>query len=634
MRLGRAYGIALVLLYALSGGVLAANEDHATIELPFEALLQREVVSADSLARQISDAASAVSIVTAEDIRDFGYRSLSDILDSMRGLAMSHDDMYGFLSGRGYGNPGNYAGKITVLIDGYRAPDNVWNQNYFGNDGILDVDLIDRVEFIPGSGSSSYGDAAFLGVINIITKQGRDISGIRLATEFGSHGWRQQKLIGGKRFDSDLDVVFGISGLNNEGRYLPPEYGVDATVRWERESNRRLFLKTSYHGWSLETAWSQRYSLDGFYEERTTDRNAFASLRHDKELSDRLKLSSHLYFGQYRNISQFAEGWRFSNQGGNWWGIDTKLVSTAFDRQTIVLGTEFRNDFRQRLWTQFDPNMPEDDQHTQRKTLSLYAYDDVVLSSRWQLNGGARIDARDNDNTTLSPRLALIHSPQSGTVLKASTGYAHLQASADQEFKYGNAEVQHLRSTELLWEQALGPRTRLVTALYQYRMKNHPASIFLDQVTSQTMYLYEGVSAQGMELEFEHLWQSGIRLRTSYAVQDTEVDGGYPAVNTSKHVAKLNLAVPLIGERLKLGLGLRYRSGYIDAVDNRQPDTVVGDLTLSGRLHGWFFAASIKNAGDLDYQEIGKSYYGNAGSYLPYHADRRNYWLQIGYEFK
>jgi iron complex outermembrane receptor protein len=615
-------------LHVFSCGVQAESEDSALIDLPFEVLLQREVVSADRLARQISDAASAVSIVTAEDIRDFGYRSLSDILDSMRGLSMAHDSSYGFLSGRGYGNPGSYAGKITVLVDGYRAPDNVWNQNYFGNDGILDVDLIERVEFIPGSGSSSYGDAAFLGVVNIITKLGRDINGIRVASEFGSHGWRQQKLIGGKRFDSDLDVVFGISGLNNEGRYLPPEYGLDSTVLYERESNRRLFLKAGYHDWTLETAWSQRYTFDSYFESRYTDRNAFTSLRYDGQLSDRLKLSSHFYFGQYRSIGQAADGWRYANQGGNWWGIDTKLVSTAFDRQTIVLGTEYRNDFKQSQWYQSDPYLPADDRHTRRKTVSLYAYDDIVLNSHWQLNGGARLDARNNDSTTLSPRLALIHTPQAGTVFKASTGIAHLQPSADQELNYGNPEVEHLRASELVWEQALGPRTRLVTALYQYRVTHDAVAIFGNNL------VYQNVSVQGMELEFEHKWQNGTRLRASYALQDSEGDGGYPAFNTSKNIAKLNLAVPLVGEQLKLGLGLRYRSGYRNENYSLQPSTVVGDLTLSGRWHGWFFAASIRNAGDLSYQDDGKQYYGDISNFMPYHADRRNYWLQIGYEFK
>jgi iron complex outermembrane receptor protein len=611
--------------------VLAESEDTAFIDLPFEALLQREVVSADRLARQISDAASAVSIVTAEDIRDFGYRSLSDILDSMRGLSMAHDSNYGFLSGRGYGNPGDPAGKITVLIDGYRAPDNVWGRNFFGNDGILDVDLIERVEFIPGSGSSSYGDAAFLGVINIITKQGRDIDGVRVATEFGSHGWRQQRLIGGKRFDSDLDVVFGVSGLNNEGRYLPPEYGNDAKVLYERESNRRLFLKAGYHGWALETAWSQRYTFDGYYDSRFTDRNAFTSLRYNGQLNDQLKLSSHLYFGQYRALGQTTDGWRYANMGGNWWGIDSKLVSTAFDRQTIVIGTEYRNDFKQAQW--YQDYFETVDQHTRRKTVSLYAYDDIVLSSRWQLNGGARLDARNNDSTTISPRLALIYTPLPGTVLKASTGIAHLQPTVDQELNFGNPEVEHLRSTELVWEQTLGPRTRFVTALYQYRLTHDAVALDWD-ANGQMIFVYQNVSTQGMELEFEHKWQNGTRLRASYALQDTEGDGGYPAFNTSKNVAKLNLAVPLVGEYLKLGLGARYRSGYVNENFSHQPSTVVGDLTLSGRWQGLFYAASIRNAGDLSYQDDGKTYYGSLSNPMPYHADRRNVWLQIGYEFK
>ncbi len=203
-RLSPAQRSTVLLASLLAAFPVSADETLDITELPFEQLLTTEIITADKLARQISDAASAVSIVTAQDIRAFGYRSLSDILNSMRGLWMSHDISYGYLGGRGYGAPGDYAGRITLLIDGYRAPESYYGQSFFGSEGFLDVELIERVEYIPGPGSSSYGDSAFLGVINVITKHGKDFNSTQLSREFGSHNWQKNRLTSGKEFANGL----------------------------------------------------------------------------------------------------------------------------------------------------------------------------------------------------------------------------------------------------------------------------------------------------------------------------------------------------------------------------------------------------------------------------------------------
>jgi iron complex outermembrane receptor protein len=95
--------------------------------LPFEQLLGMEVVTAAKIARQVSDEPSAVSVVTADDIRAYGYRSLADILNSMRGLYTTYDRAFQYLGGRGFGRPGDFAGRILLMIDGYATNENIYN---------------------------------------------------------------------------------------------------------------------------------------------------------------------------------------------------------------------------------------------------------------------------------------------------------------------------------------------------------------------------------------------------------------------------------------------------------------------------------------------------------------------------
>jgi iron complex outermembrane receptor protein len=625
-RFARARLLVAVLSCFAVGSAAADNDGlDAIVDLPFEQLLKTEIITADKLARQISDAPSAVSIVTAEDIRAFGYRTLGDILNSMRGLNVSHDDMYGYLAGRGYASPGDYAGRITLLIDGYRAPENVFGQSFFGNDGILDVELIERVEYIPGSGSSSYGDSAFLGVINIVTKKGRDIGGAQVSSEIGSHALRRERVTAGNRFDNGLDILFSVSTLSQAGRHLPQDFGYDSEYLFEKERNHRYFLKAAFEGWTFESAWADRRLVGDFLTDPLFDKNAFANLKYDGEVNEHLRSSTQLYFGRYRYLT-YWDASLISSMGGDWWGIDSKLVGTWFHGHTLVVGAEYRDDYRQRVT---NLGSPDSSWRSDRVTTSVYAYDDIALSSKLQLTLGGRADARDNGSLTLSPRTAVVYSPLDGTTLKLSSGMAHRQPTVDTERWTANPEVEHLRSTELVLEQDLGSRTRLLASVYRYRIENQAAGG--DYVDGVWLTRYEPLNARGFELEAEHRWYNGIRLQGSYAWQHADIgDGGQP-INMARNIAKLNLSAPIYGEMLRAGLGVRYIGPHLNKVNSYDPATMVADLTFSSRWRNWFASFSIRNLGDVRYRELGGGYYGDTGSYG---AERRNYWLQLGYEFR
>lgn len=602
-----------------------ANSIADIIDTPFEQLLQTEVITAEKLAKQVSGAPSAVSIVTAQEIRDFGYRSLSDILDSMRGLSMTHDDTYGFMSGRG-SNPIGYAGRITLLIDGYRASDNLWGQAFFGNDGILDVELIDRVEYIPGSGSSSYGDSAFLGVINVVTKKGQDVGVTQASRELGSNGLHRTRIAFGEKFDNGVDLLFSASTLTVGGRDKRTIFGIDSEYQIQKENNHRYFLKASYGGWGFESAWTER--VQDWAPDTVADKNSFTSLRYDRELGIGLRVSHHMYFGRYRYQNHHEDGRRYADQGGNWWGLDNKLVSTQFDRQTIILGVEYRDDYRQSLWSQYSPLFPADDPRTQRQTWSLYAYDDLQLSKNLQLNFGGRFDVRDNGSNTFSPRAALVSTPISGTTLKLSTGIAHQQPTAVAELYDSNTMVERVHSYELVWEQALGPKTRLTSALYSYRINNYE-TFYTDSNTGESILDRQGsIAAKGAEFEFEHLWDDGIRLKVSYVLQDAKISHDNPMLNLANHIGKLNLSAPVSGDWLRAGLGVRYLGQRQKWLGEDESATLVADLTFTARWNQWFSSLSIRNFGNTRYREF-YSYESDS-----YGQNRRNLWLQLGYEFK
>ncbi|WP_414662987.1 TonB-dependent receptor plug domain-containing protein [Horticoccus sp. 23ND18S-11] len=78
------------------------------------------VVGASKHEQKITDAPSAVSIVTREDIQQFGYRTLGDLLKSVRGFYVTFDRAYNFTGLRGVNRPGDFGGRVLINIDGQR----------------------------------------------------------------------------------------------------------------------------------------------------------------------------------------------------------------------------------------------------------------------------------------------------------------------------------------------------------------------------------------------------------------------------------------------------------------------------------------------------------------------------------
>ena len=162
------------------------------------------VYGASGFTQKVTEAPASVTIVTSEEIQKHGYRTLADILRNVRGFYVTYDRNYDYLGVRGFGLPGEYNNSIALLIDGHRLNDNIFDAAQLGTDFPVDVDLIDRVEIIRGPNSSLYVASAFLAVINIVTKRGRDMKMVDVAGDAASYGTYKGRVSYGNRFSNGL----------------------------------------------------------------------------------------------------------------------------------------------------------------------------------------------------------------------------------------------------------------------------------------------------------------------------------------------------------------------------------------------------------------------------------------------
>ncbi|MDY0014524.1 MAG: TonB-dependent receptor plug domain-containing protein, partial [Rhodocyclaceae bacterium] len=160
----RRLALALALI-----GVLPAQAQEGLAELSLEDLGKLEVASVSRKAQKLSATPAAVSIVTAEDIRRSGARSIPEALRLVPGIDVAQigADRWA-VSVRGF--KGRFANKLLVQVDGRSVYTPLFSGVFWETLHPL-LDDVERIEVVRGPGAALWGANAVNGVINIVTRR-------------------------------------------------------------------------------------------------------------------------------------------------------------------------------------------------------------------------------------------------------------------------------------------------------------------------------------------------------------------------------------------------------------------------------------------------------------------------------
>ncbi len=160
----------------------SSKDDIEAILKKADPTVELEVEIASKQKQAVEEAPSIISVVTREDIENYGFRDITDILRLVPGFEFAIDVQS--LFGIGFRGIWGHEGKVLVMIDNH--PINCFgygNTNFFGH---LPASVIERIEIIRGPGSALYGTFAEAAVINIITKTGKGLQGVEVALQGGA----------------------------------------------------------------------------------------------------------------------------------------------------------------------------------------------------------------------------------------------------------------------------------------------------------------------------------------------------------------------------------------------------------------------------------------------------------------
>lgn len=651
----RRLSLACLLAWAAPAHAAIQPPEDLTL-LSLEQLMQLEITTASKYAQTTAQAPSAVTVITRDEIRTYGWRTLGDILRAIRGVYVTYDRNYTYLGVRGFGRPGDYNTRVLLMLDGNRLNDNLYDGALIGTEGIIDVALIERVEFVPGPGSAIYGNNAFFGVINLITRAGRDYQGGVLAGAVGNDGDLTGRAVYGREFDNGLDLLLSASAQEYDGRDLYfPEFDDPATnngvaTGLDHDRYRRLYAKLTRGDLSLSLAHSDRtkgYPTAAFGtdfnapEAETTDQLTALNLQYSTALGAQTDLSARLFYGQYRYKGNYIYSGvkERDDDEGRWWGTELRLLNTTLDGHKIVLGAEYQKDLRQQL-NYYSEGVLDTGTGVppEKSRWGVYAQDEVRLSDRLNLNLGLRYDQPAEGKTRLSPRLALIYQHDADTTAKALYGTAFRAPNAYERYYNPSGiyslnpdlRAEEIKTYELVLERRLDPRTRAVASIFHYDIKD---LIDLNQLDSG-LYQFENLSearADGLELEAERRWEDGSQLKASYTWQVVTDATGQRLDNSPRHLAKLHHARPLFDNRLRLGLEGLYVSSRITPKGGKVGAYPLFNLTLSGLklTQGLELSASVYNLLDRRYADPGSDEHVQDRLL----QDGRRYQLRLTYRF-
>jgi outer membrane receptor for ferrienterochelin and colicins len=622
-------------------------------DLTLEQLLAVRLVSAPSKRPQSAkEAPAVVTIVTADEIRRQGYRTLGDVLRTLPGFYVTDDRNYSYVGVRGFGLPGDYNTRILLLLDGVRTNDNVYDAAYIAREFVLDPDLIQRVEISRGPGASVYGNSAFFAVINVIAKRGRDLDGGNVAAGAGSFGTYEGKATYGRRLASGLELAVSGALLDSAGQTLFfPEFAeIDHGIVRGGDGERaaRGFASLDFRSFSVSAAYSTRRknvptasfeTIFGDTRARTRDEQLLVSAGYQASFGQRFDLTARLTSGAYDyngvypyQITESTTDVYEDYSSGRWWGTEATGTLRA-GRHTLLLGGEYQRSTRQSQGYRY-LGAPENAVaiRGQEARLALYTQDDVKLGEKVALSLGARFDHYQDQAARLNPRIALIVSPDAVTTVKLLYGRA-FRAPNEYEQRYytatGDLEAETIETLELGVERALGANARLVGSLYSSAIRQ---LITLDSLDDGTLFFRntDRLDSVGGELALE-LRLHGANGRMSYSLQRMRNESGEPSTNSPRHMLKANLSVPLPGQRFWASADAQYMSSRITPVGGATGGFALANLTLLARhLPGGFEAtAGLYNLFDARYADPASAEHRQA--MIP--QDGRNFRLQLSHRF-
>ncbi len=563
------------------------------------------VVEAASLHTQsLLEAPASVTVITDEDIRRRGYRTLDEALADVRGFYISSDRAYDYVGIRGFDIPGDENTRLLVLVDGHPMTENIYGSaGLLAQDFGVDLDLIQRIEIIRGPSSALYGSNGMFATINIVTKSPAEDRPLRASVETGNYGERKLELSTSRYLGNGVNLLLSGSVFNDIGPslYFPqfdtPGMNFGRAVGMDGERGYHAFANLIWRNWSfvaevgdrlqiVPTAWYDTVFNDA--GNWVQDERGFVEAAYQRDLPGDRQFRWRTYYDFYRSENRFdfatnnplalafdpsvAGDYALDGRNGgdgDWVGSQVTYRFRVPHLGFLTLGGEGTWDLRADQFTEEVWPTPQNLLSVNRPDRKAGAFfqQEVELSRRWKLYLGGRLDVSRYHGASFSPRVGLIYQPSATVAWKLLYGNAFRNPSPFEEFyQDGVSQIEnlalkreHFETWEATYERQIAKRFSILGDAYYYNLDHWIIAVPLADGLTQFQNT-SSISAAGFEAEATAQITPRLRADASFAVQSLLKHPYDSGVDSPARVGKFLLDAPLFRDRFSASAALQYMS--------------------------------------------------------------------------
>jgi vitamin B12 transporter len=281
-----------------------------------------------------------ITVITKEDIANSPAKSIDEVLQQVPGMDIRRRGANGVQSDIGF--RGSSFEQVLLLLNGIRMNDSQTGHNSMNIP--VDMDDVERIEIIKGPAARRFGQNAYAGVINNITKTtpGKRVKISAEGGDYETYGFGFNAQLGNEKFSNSLEA----NSASSQGYMYNTDYEIRNVFYQSKLNIKNGDLK-------LQAGFSEKkFGANGFYaskdakEQYEETQASIVSVAHQQKFGD-LKINSNVYWRRGQDMYLYdrnkPDGYRNMHIGNNVGGE----VNSSYQWRlgTTGVGLELRKEF-------------------------------------------------------------------------------------------------------------------------------------------------------------------------------------------------------------------------------------------------------------------------------------------------